>query len=158
MPSACRETGRPNLKSLTFVALPKIDTDPVVIRRKEVVARLTTQKSLALDPKFVRTVKIKGVEQTQKVHPMWKALPDGSYAFVLRVGFKPIEFAPGKPAIAVPSLDKLPDIIDALIAAVRDGSLDDKIAPVKKPRKAAWERMGAAFGAAPSFCEPNWLS
>jgi hypothetical protein len=34
----------------------------------------------------------------------------------------------GKAAIAVPSLDKLPSIIDTLIAAVRNGELDEQLA------------------------------
>jgi hypothetical protein len=126
------------LKGLTFTALPKIDnTDPVVIRRKEVIARLEMQKSLALDPKFMRVTKTKNGEKTSKVQPMWRALPDGTFGFVLRIGFKPIEFAPGKPAIAVPNLDKLPSIIDTLIGAVSAGELDDKIAPAKTKPKAA---------------------
>jgi hypothetical protein len=125
------------LKGLTFTALPKIETNPVVIRRKEVVTRLEHQKALALDPKHVRIVKVKGVEQRQKVQPMWRSLPDGSFCFVLRVGFKPVEFAPGKPAIAVASLDKLRTIIDTLISAVSAGELDDKIAPAKTKPKAA---------------------
>jgi hypothetical protein len=120
------------LKSLNFVALPKIETNPVVIRRKEVITRLEYQKSLAKDPKFVRTIKTKTGTKTQKVQPMWRLLPDGSYCFVLRVGFKPIEFAPGKPAIAVPSLDKLPTVIDTLIAAVQKGELDAKIQPAER--------------------------
>jgi hypothetical protein len=120
------------LKGLSFVALPKVENDPVMIRRKEVVARLELQKALAADPQHVRTVKVKGVEKTSKIQPMWRPMPDGSFCFVLRVGFKPIEFAPGKSAIAVPSLDKLPGIIDTLIGAVRDGSLDDKIKPAKE--------------------------
>jgi hypothetical protein len=125
------------LKGLTFTALPKVENDPIMIRRKEVIARLELQKNLAADPKFVRTIKTKAGEKTQKIQPMWRSLPDGRFCFVLRVGFKPIEFAPGKPAIAVPSLDKLPTIIDTLIAAVQSGELDDKIAPTKRKAKAA---------------------
>jgi hypothetical protein len=125
------------LKGLTFTALPKVENDPIMIRRKEVIARLELQKNLAADPKFVRTIKTKAGEKTQKIQPMWRSLPDGTFCFVLRVGFKPIEFAPGKPAIAVPSLDKLPTIIDTLIAAVQSGELDDKIAPTKRKAKAA---------------------
>jgi hypothetical protein len=51
----------------------------------------------------------------------------------VRNGFKPIEFEKGKTSC----LDKLTAVIDVLIAAVRAGELGDKIAPVKKPRKAA---------------------
>jgi hypothetical protein len=51
---------------------------------------------------------------------------------------KPIEFEKGNPAIAVPSLDKLPSMIDTLITAVRNGELDQQFAEASKhanPRK-----------------------
>jgi hypothetical protein len=40
---------------------------------------------------------------------------------------KPIEFEKGKSAIAVPSLDKPASVIDTLIAAVRNGELDEQL-------------------------------
>jgi hypothetical protein len=126
------------LKSLSFVALPKSDTNPVMVRRREIINRLEQQKSLAADPKYVRTIKTKDGEKHQKVLPMWRLMPDGSYAFFLRVGFAPVEFSPGKSAIAVPSLDKLPAIIETLVLAVRNGELDVQLRPTKRtaPRKA----------------------
>ena len=51
----------------------------------------------------------------------------------VRSGLKPIEFEKGKAAIAVPSLDKLPTVIDTLIAAVRNGELDEQLALSGKP-------------------------
>jgi hypothetical protein len=56
---------------------------------------------------------------------------------------KPIEFEKGKAGIVVPSTDKLPAVIDTLIAAVRAGELDDlfsqaaKSGVIGKARKAA---------------------
>jgi hypothetical protein len=44
------------------------------------------------------------------------------------MGWKPIEFEKGKAAIVVSSLDKLPSIIDTVIAAVRNGELDERLA------------------------------
>lgn len=49
-----------------------------------------------------------------------------------RSGLGPIEFVKGKAAIAAPSLDKLPTVIDTLIAAVRNGELDEQLALVGK--------------------------
>lgn len=49
---------------------------------------------------------------------------NGSHVLFVRSGWKPIEFEKGKAAIAVPSLDKLPSVIETLIAAVRAGELD----------------------------------
>jgi hypothetical protein len=48
---------------------------------------------------------------------------------------KPIEFEKGKAAIAVPSLDKLPTVIDTLITAVRNGELDEQLVLTGKPSK-----------------------
>ncbi|WP_437871680.1 DUF6641 family protein [Methylorubrum extorquens] len=50
----------------------------------------------------------------------------GAYQFVMRIGLgaKLFELQPGKPAINVGTLDKLPGLIDSLIAAVRAGELD----------------------------------
>jgi hypothetical protein len=61
----------------------------------------------------------------------------------IKFGARPIEFEKGKAGIVVPSRDKLPAVIDTLIAAVRAGELDDlfnqaaKTGVVGKPRKAA---------------------
>ena len=45
---------------------------------------------------------------------------------------KPIEFDKGKSGIAVASAEKLPDVIDTLVAAVRNGELDSVLAQVKR--------------------------
>ena len=58
-------------------------------------------------------------------------------------GAKPVEFEKGKAGIVVGSKEKLPAVIDTLIAAVRAGELDDifsqaaKTGAIGKPRKAA---------------------
>jgi hypothetical protein len=71
------------------------------------------------------------VEKQQRVPLWWRQHPNGSYALFVRSGLKPIEFEKGKAAIAVPSLDKLPSVIDTLITAVRNGELDAHLAPTK---------------------------
>jgi hypothetical protein len=50
----------------------------------------------------------------------------------VRFGAKPIEFENGKAGIVVPSRDKLPAVIDTLIAAVRAGELDDLFSQAAK--------------------------
>src|ERR1700733_14702680 len=124
------------LKSLTFTTLPTKDGNPILDRRAKVIARLEEQKLILKDPKYSRTnrkwVKKDGervmVEQQLRVPLGWGQHPNGSYAVFIRSGLKPIEFEKGKAAIAVPSLDKLPSVIDTLIAAGRSGELDDKLA------------------------------
>ena len=73
------------------------------------------------------------VDKPQRVLPWWRLDANGSYVFFIRSGSKPIEFEKGKNAIVVPSLDKLPLIIDILITAVRNGELDEQLAQTKKP-------------------------
>jgi hypothetical protein len=140
-----------SFKSLTFTVLPKVEANPVQERRTKTIARLEEQRQLFNDPNYTRTVRtsVKGedgvrsvVEKQQRVSPWWVQTSDGSYLFTIRSGWKPIEFDKGKSAIVVLSKDKLPSIIDTLIAAVRNGELDEhlaqgsKVGAVKK-RKAA---------------------
>jgi hypothetical protein len=141
----------PVLKSLSFTALPKAANDPVQLRRVKFVAKLEEQKLLLKDPNHVRTVqrwaKVDGERQAstkqQAVRPWWKTDPAGQVVMSIKFGAKPIEFEKGKAGIVVPTKDKLPTVIDTLIAAVRAGELDDlftqaaKTGSIGKARKAA---------------------
>jgi uncharacterized protein DUF6641 len=129
------------LKSLTFTKIPKIGANPALDRRTNMIARLEKQKLLLSDPNYIRTVRswvkkngqLMPVDKQQRVLPWRRANANGSYVFFVRLGSKPIEFEKGKNAIAVPSLDKMPLVIDILITAVRNGELDQQLAPTKKP-------------------------
>jgi hypothetical protein len=74
------------------------------------------------------------VEKRQRVSPWWRLDQSGAYLFFIKSGGKPIEFEKGKTAIAVPSLDKLPGVIDTLIAAVRGGELDVQMEHASKQK------------------------
>src|SRR3954469_19007034 len=122
------------LKSLTFTALPQPGAHPVLDRRARVIERLEEQKRLIADPTYKRTVqtwtkgedgKKTATDSQQRVQPWWRTNANGGLVFFIRAGAKAIEFEKGKAAIAVPSLDKLPTVIDTLISAVRAGELDD---------------------------------
>jgi hypothetical protein len=141
----------PVLKSLSFTSLPKAGNDPVQQRRVKFITKLEEQKQLLKDPNHVRTVqrwtKVNGERQAttkqQAVRPWWKADASGQVVMSVKFGARPIEFEKGKAGIVVPSKDKLPTVIDTLIAAVRAGELDDlfshaaKTGAVGKARKAA---------------------
>ena len=145
------EPDMPALKSLSFTALPKSGNDPVHIRRAKFAAKLEEQKLLLADPNHVRTVqrwtRVDGERQAttkqQAVRPWWKIDPSGQVVMSIKFGSKPIEFEKGKAGIVVGSKEKLPAVIDTLIAAVRAGELDDlfsqaaKTRAIGKPRKAA---------------------
>ena len=109
------------------------------------IARLEEQKLLLSDPNYIRTVRnwvkkngaLTPIERQQRVLPWWRVNANGSYVFFVRLGSKPIEFEKGKNAIAVPSFDKIPLVIDILVTAARIGELDDQLAQAKKPPTAA---------------------
>jgi hypothetical protein len=125
-----------SLKSLNFAALPKADANPIVERRNRTITRLEEQKLLLANPNYVRKVRSfakvdgvrKAIENDQRVTPWWRRHVDGSYLFSIRSGSKSLEFEKGKAAVAVPSLEKLPAVIDTLIAATRSGELDTQLA------------------------------
>jgi hypothetical protein len=128
------------LRSLRFTTVPKIGANPTLDRRLSVIARLEEQKLLLNDPKYTRTVRnwvkkdgeLTPVDKQQRVLPWWRMDADGSYVLFVRFGGKSIEFETGKYGIAVPSLDKIPLVIDILITAVRNGELDAQLAQARK--------------------------
>jgi len=132
------------LKSLTFTTLPRPSVNPTLDRRAKIIARLEEQKRLLADPTYMRTVRSwkknetgekSFVEKKQRVLPWWNTTPNGAHVLFIRAGWKPVEFEKGKAAIAVPSLDKLPSIIDTVVAAVRNGELDEQLAQASVPTK-----------------------
>lgn len=142
----------PILKSFTFVPQPKPSSDPLIIKRERMVARLEDQKKLLADPNYVRTVKRwerkEGGEKVLVERPLrtskwWQPDQSGGFLMTVKIGSKRIEFEKGKAAIAVGSLEKLPGVIDSLIKAVKAGELDEQLGQAGKfgrpvpPRKAA---------------------
>jgi hypothetical protein len=116
------------------------------------IARLEDQKKLLADPNFVRTVKRwerkEGGEKVLVERPLrtskwWQPDQSGGYVMTVKVGSKRIEFEKGKAAITVGPLDKLPQVIDALVRAIRAGELDEQLNLASKfgrplpPRKVA---------------------
>jgi hypothetical protein len=103
------------LKSLTFTTVPKPGANATLDRRAKAIERLEEQKLLLNDPTYKRLVRSSvkkdgeriAVEKLQRVLPWWRSVQNGTFAFFIRVGFKPLEFAKDKTAIAVASLDKL---------------------------------------------------
>jgi hypothetical protein len=139
------------LKSLTFTTIPKIGANPTFDRRGKIIALLEEQKLLLKDSNYTRRVRtwvkkdgqLAPIEKHQRVFPWWRVNADGSYVLFVRSGSKAIEFEKGKKAIAVPSLDKIPLVIDILITAVRNGELDVQLAQAKKTPRAMTPRQAA---------------
>ena len=130
------------IKGFNFTTLPASNRNAVTSRRQKAIERLEEQKRLVADPSHVRTtkrlVKIDGekklMEKHRKVYPWWRTAADGSIVFFVRQAGKPIEFEKGKAGINVGKADKLPEVIDTLIATVRAGELDDVLAQAGKGR------------------------
>jgi Family of unknown function (DUF6641) len=133
-----------SLKSPNIIPLPRSGGNPTLDRRTRVIARLEEQKLLLNDSTYMRSVRSWSkdadgtkvlVKTKQRVLPWWSAQPNGSLVFFIRSGWKPIEFEKGKAAIAVPSLEKLPSVIDTMITAVRNGELDEQLAQASSEAK-----------------------
>src|ERR1019366_6630619 len=130
------------LKSLTFAQLPKLTAaDPVIWRRNKLIVRPQQQVQLAQAPNFALTrqkwiADETGVKQLRslpkKARPWWRTDPTGAVVLTVRYGAKPIEFAPGKAAIAVGKKEKLIPTIETVIAAVEAGELDGVLGQMSK--------------------------
>lgn len=130
------------MKSLTLTVIPKIQNDPARTRRERLVSRLQEQKELISNPSLVRTVQrsvkkdgLKTIVETrQKVRPWWRMDEKGQVVFFIPLGWKPIEFEKGKAGVIAGSMEKLPAVIDTLIAAVRAGELDQIVDQARATR------------------------
>src|SRR5450830_520136 len=136
------EQNMSQLKSLTFTPLPKASSaDPVIQRHNKLIVRLQQQIALVQDPNFTLTrqkwiVDENGIRQLRelrkKVRAWWRTDPTGAVVLTVRYGAKPIEFAPGKAAIAVGKKEKLIPILETVIQAVEAGELDGVLATMSK--------------------------
>ena len=132
-----------NLKNLTFTEVPKKMTDPTVRRRDKLLERLQEQINLAKDPSYVvkshkwekddSGTKVR-VEVDRKVQPWWFTDIDGQVYLTVKVGYQKIEFEKGKSAIKVGSVDKLPSVLNTIVAATQSGELD-KLFPTNRYNK-----------------------
>lgn len=131
------------LKTLTFIASPRGQNNPLLARRGKLIARLEEQKALVQDPLYLATEqrwektpdgRKELVERKRKVRRWWQEDVTGNVYLTVRYGQKAIEFEKGKAAISVPAKDKVPEVLDVLIEAVRNGELDQALAAVGKAR------------------------
>jgi len=133
-----------NLKSLKFTAVPKVENNPALNRRRTLIERLEEQKLLIDNPAYTRIVqswtKKDGdkvlVEKRLKLHPWWRIDENGVIILFVKHGWKRIEFEKGKAGIVVGAKDKLPGVIDTLIGAIRAGELDPILEQAKTARPA----------------------
>jgi hypothetical protein len=115
--------------------------DPLSRAREKLLGQLAEQKNMVsatLEGQLYEPPKVPAirkdasgqrvrVEVARRVRKGWFQDQADTVHFIMRVGGKPLELQPGKAAISIGSLDKLPGTIDALISAVRAGELDPQI-------------------------------
>jgi hypothetical protein len=143
------------LKSLKTVPLPT-GSSPIMNRRMRLCNRLAEQKILVTQPNYLRrSTHFRGkgeerrqVEQVQKVSKWWTEQIDGSCVLKIKVGMSPVEIEPGKPGVLVASRDQLPEVIDMLIQAVRDGELDSALAKTRAIKRKTATASSAVKAAA----------
>jgi hypothetical protein len=140
------------LKGLTFGAINKGRENPALARRAKLVHRLEQQKALALDPTYALTVakwvktEADGkdlIQLRKRVRPWWREDVLGAIGLTVRYGGRAIEFEKGKTAIVVPGNDQLAATIDAVIAAVRAGDMDELLAQQAKVREVPKSKRAA---------------
>jgi hypothetical protein len=83
------------------------------------------------------------VEKVEAVKPWWRQDADGRLYMCVKSGNRALEFEKGKAAVAVPSKDKLPAVVNALIEAAKAGELDNMLA-ASKPKGFQKQRKNAA--------------
>lgn len=115
--------------------------DPLSRAREKLLGQLAEQKNMVgatLEGRLYEPPKVAAirkntagervrVEVARRVRKGWFQDQAGTVHFIMRVGGRPLDLQPGKAAISIGSLDKLPGTIDALITAVRAGELDPQI-------------------------------
>jgi hypothetical protein len=115
--------------------------DPLSRAREKLLGQLAEQKNMVsatLEGRLYEPPKVPAirkdasgqrvrVEVARRVRKGWFQDEAGTVHFIMRVGGRPLDLQPGKAAISIGSLDKLPGTIDALITAVRAGELDPQI-------------------------------
>jgi hypothetical protein len=129
------------LKALNFVAVPKqTANDPIQSRRNKLITQLEQQRELAKDENYVvrRQKWIKQEDDSKALvdHPKrvkrWCRVDGAGNCFlVLRYGNKVISSALDKGTIAVGDKSRLPETLDAVIAAPRAGELHSVMAAAK---------------------------
>ena len=121
------------LKALNFIAAPKTINDPVVRRRAKLMERVRLQIQLFENPELKITEQkwqqaLDGTKQLlprhKRIKRWWRTDHLGNTTLVVRYGAKPIEFAPGKTAIAVGDKNRVPEVLNAVLAATAAGELD----------------------------------
>ncbi|MBB5696474.1 hypothetical protein [Muricoccus pecuniae] len=149
-----------SLKNLTLskAAPTAVPSDAKGRARAKVLAYLEQQAALLAATREGRTVDVRRpVYQTNEagvrvkvmapvhVRRGWFEDTAGTLHFMIRYGSKPLALdKAGHTSVAAGSLDGLPQVIEALSAAVRAGELDAQLTVAAQERRKAFKRRGTA--------------
>lgn len=138
------------LSDLKIVALRSAATaDPVLRRRRKMIAQLERQRSLALDHSYTvpRRSWAKALDGTARLISMpkrvkrwWRVDPTGTYFLVLRYGNRILRLAEYGNTVEVGDWANMVPVLDILIAAVAAGELDQALTPTVRPKQAKTRR------------------
>jgi hypothetical protein len=124
----------------------------MVRRRAKLMERLQLQIDLFANPELKITEQKwqqtpDGTKQLlprhNRIKRCWRTDHLGQTTLVVRYGPKPIEFAPGKTAIAVGDKNRVPEVLSAVLAATAAGELD-ALFPASQALHAVGKRVAAA--------------
>ncbi len=131
-----------------------VQLSPVLARRSKVAQRLQQQILLAQakqDGKSYAPTKqrkvtdaatgeINTISVPKRIKEWWFVTDTGKLCVQLRYGAKIVEFAKGKSAVELATADQLVPTLEALKAAVEEGTLDAQLEAVSGAVKAAFKK------------------
>lgn len=140
----------PRLSDLKIITLRSAATaDPVLRRRKRMIAQLEHQRRLALDDaytvprsRWVKTVDgtVQRISAPKRVKRWWRVDPTGTYFLVLRYGNRILRLLEHGNAVEVGDWANMVPVLNTVIAAVAAGELDAALTPPTRPQKTKSKR------------------
>ena len=141
---------------LTDKTSTDVETNPEDLLRNKLITRLFEQKELVEADlkgeqltktrfKFVtdsETGESKRVEVQKQMRRWWWQDEDGQVNLTLRYGNRPLAITGDKSTIEIGGLDKLPKIIETIIAAVKAGELDKQLNAAMAERRLKLKKVG----------------
>jgi len=125
------------LNTLSFVTFSAAsNSDPVIARRRKLIAKIEEQIKLANDPSYLpmKTKWVTDAEGNQRkiddpkrIIRWWTKSINGQINLVVRYGSKPLEFAKGKNAIELADESAVSETLIKIKEAAEKGELDPLI-------------------------------
>ena len=125
------------LNTLNFVSFSAAsNSDPIVARRRKLIAKIEEQIQLANDPNYlpIKTKWItdadghqRKIDVPKRIKRWWTKSINGQINLVVRYGSKPLEFSKGKNAIELVDENAVAETLVKIKEAAEKGELDTLI-------------------------------